>query len=836
MKKNQVWTVHKFGGTSVGNAERYKNVAKIVTDLGDQAPRAIVVSAMKGVTDALIDLVECARKHDDSYLTRLNTIKNRHIEAVHQMLTDQTLNQNFLKRLDQDFNDIQEILRGIWLTKTASERNVEWVSGHGEVWSAQLLNALLQNQGYASDWLDAREVLVVEPLEQSVVVNWEVSTSRMKEWLAQHSSRLVIVTGFVASTIEGVATTLKRNGSDFSGSIFGALLEADEITIWTDVDGVLSADPRLVPEAVILDEVSYSEMAELAYFGAKVVHPATVEPAIGKNIPIWIRNTFNPKFRGTKIHSSAKSDRLAKGFSVIENIALINVEGTGMVGVPGIAERLFGGLRSAGVSVVMISQASSEHSICFGIYESQAELARKSVEKQFYAELQQGLIQRIEVTTDCAILAVVGDNMVQHPGISGRFFDALGKAGINIRAIAQGSSERNISAVIPRKDSTRALRSVHSAFFLSTHTLSVGIIGNGLIGKTLIRQLQDQAQFMKQERGIEVRIRGIMNSRKMLLQEPQANAPVGIPESLENNIDQCGEPSDIERFERHVRSDHLPHSVIIDATASSDIPLRYPHWLNMGMHIITPNKKANTADYASYRNLKETVKKSQRHFLYSTNVGAGLPIIQTLRDLHRTGDRIIRVEGVFSGTLSFIFNSFNEKSPFSEIVREARARGYTEPDPRDDLSGMDVARKLVILAREIQLPLELSDVQVESLVPQELQEGKVEDYLKALPSHDSKMKKLLDTARSQNQVIRYVGMLEPSGSCGEVVAKVGLQFYPDAHPFAHISGSDNIVVFKTQRYNTQPLVIQGPGAGPEVTAAGVFADLLKLSAYLGAPS
>lgn len=825
-KNDQAWAVHKFGGTSVGNAERYQNVAKIVTELGDSAPRAIVVSAMKGVTDALIEVVELARKRNEIYLSRLDIIKNRHFEALHDLLkaSHPELKSSLTARLEQDFRDIQEILRGIWLTKTASERNVELISGYGEVWSAQFLDVLLRSQGHPSQWLDARDVLIVEPLERSVVVNWDESATRLKEWITRHPSRLLIVTGFVASTLEGVATTLKRNGSDFSASIFGALLEADEITIWTDVDGVLSADPRLVPEAVVLDEVSYNEMAELAYFGAKVVHPATVEPAIGRNIPIWIRNTFNPTFRGTKIHSSATSNLLAKGFSVIENIALVNVEGTGMVGVPGIAERLFGGLRSAGLSVMMISQASSEHSICFGIEQSQAEKAKKAIEKQFYAEIQQGLIQRIDVTLNCAILAVVGDNMVKNPGISGRFFDALGKAGINIRAIAQGSSERNISAVIPSEDSTRALRSVHSAFFLSNHTLSVGIIGTGLIGKTLLQQLNEQAQFMKKERGIELRIRGLMNSKKMILQD-----------SL-TDLDPQGEPCDPDRFARHIRSDHLPHSVIIDATASSEIPQHYPEWLSMGIHIITPNKKANTADYATYRKIKETARKSQRHFLYSTNVGAGLPIIQTLRDLHRTGDRILRIEGVFSGTLSFIFNSFDGDKPFSEVVKEARARGYTEPDPRDDLSGMDVARKLVILAREIQLPVELNDVKIESLVPSELRKGDTESYLRALPLQDSAMKKLIETAQNRDEVIRYVGTLEPSGPCGEWVAQVGLQFFPQSHPFARISGSDNIVAFRTQRYDTQPLVIQGPGAGPAVTAAGVFADLLRLSSYLGAPS
>jgi aspartokinase/homoserine dehydrogenase 1 len=823
------WDVHKFGGTSVGNAERYREVARIVAELssgpGAGTSRAVVVSAMKGVTDGLIDLVELARRRAPEYLDRLQALKKRHLDTVEQLLRPEN-RPALVSVIENDFGDIREILRAVWISKSYSDRNIELISGYGEIWSAQFLNALLNENGIVSDWLDAREVLVVEPHEKSVTVDWDQSSSRMRGWLEAHRARLIVITGFVAGTSDGVATTLRRNGSDFSASIFGSILDASQITIWTDVDGVLSADPRLVPEAVILNELSYSEVAELAYFGAKVVHPATVAPAIGKRIPIYIRNTFNPGFPGTKIHESARSENLVKGFSVVDRIALINVEGTGMVGVPGIAEKLFSSLRSAGVSVIMISQASSEHSICFAIYEGQAELAKKAVESQFYGEIRQGLIQKVEVTLNCAVLAVVGDNMAHHPGVAGRFFDALGKAGVNIRAIAQGSSERNISAVIGSEDSLRALRSVHSAFYLSNHTLSVGLIGTGLIGKAFLRQLQGQVEFMKKERGIDLRIRGIMDSKRMLLSES------GIPlDSWQTLLSTDGVARDMKRFEAHVKSEHLPHSVIIDATTSQEIAALYPHWLQTGMHLITPNKKANTVDMGTYQRIREAARGNLRHFLYSTNVGAGLPIIQTLRDLHRTGDRIIRIEGVFSGTLSYIFNSFTEERPFSEIVMDARARGYTEPDPRDDLSGMDVARKLVILAREIGLKLELSDVQLESLVPPELRDGDAEHYLRELPKFDGKMNELIRSVRKNGQILRYVGALDSNGN-----ARVGLETYADSHAFGRISGSDNIVIFRTARYDSQPLIIQGPGAGPDVTAAGVFADLLRLASYLGAHS
>ena len=821
--KNPAWAVHKFGGTSVGDAKRYKAVAGIIASQGRQQRRAIVVSAMKGVTDSLLDLVQMSRKRDKSYLAHLQTLKKKHLDTIIQMLSAKN-RKTLSERIESDFHDLEEVLRGIWLAGTASDRIEELVSGFGEIWSAQILSALLNENKMRSQWMDAREILVVDPQEHSVTVDWKRSAANLKKWQKRNPGDLIVITGFVASTVDGIATTLRRNGSDFSASIFGALLDAAEIQIWTDVDGVMSADPRLVPEAVVLSELSYNEVTELAYFGAKVVHPATMEPAIRKGIPIWIRNTFNPKHPGTKIYADAQSDSPVKGFSAVNDIALINVEGTGMIGVPGVAERLFGALRSGGVSVVMISQASSEHSICFAVPQKQAELARKMAAKAFYLEIHQGLVEDIHVTTACSILAVVGDNMVKHAGLAGRFFTALGKAGINIRAIAQGSSERNISVVIDGEDVARALRCVHAAFYLSNQTISVGIVGTGLIGNAFLKQIKKQLEFLKTERKIDIRVRGIMNSRKMILDDAQINL-----EDWETTLEKSSVKSSMKKMIEHLKSGHLPHTVLIDATASAEIPAHYPDWLRAGLNIITPNKKANTADIKIYRGLKDAARDSHRYFLYSTNVGAGLPIIQTLRDLHHTGDKIIQIEGILSGTLSYIFNSFDGKQAFSEIVTEARAHGYTEPDPRDDLSGMDVARKLVILARELGLQIEVEDVKVQSLVPSKLRGENLETYLKRLPENDREMMKLLQKAKKKKQVLRYVGSIDAKGN-----AKVALTPYPVSHPFARVSGSDNIVAFRTVRYDHQPLVIQGPGAGPEVTAAGVFADLLRLASYLGA--
>jgi aspartokinase/homoserine dehydrogenase 1 len=822
--KSQGWVIHKFGGTSVLNSERFIGVSKIIASLDSHSRRGIVVSAMKGVTDGLIETVELARTRDNSYQEKLEGLKKRHLDAVPGMVRAASEVARLRGVLEKDFLELGEVLRGVYLAKNVSERTAELVAGFGEVWSAQLLQALLREQGMKAAWLDARDVLVVEPQEHSVVVDWKESQRRLDLWIEKEPADVVVITGFVASTAEGVATTLKRNGSDFSASIFGALLGASEIFIWTDVDGVLSADPRLVPEAVVLEELSYAEVTELAYFGAKVVHPATMEPAIRKKIPVWIKNTFNPGFRGTLIHSAAKSGGLVKGFASIDDMALINLEGTGMTGVPGIAEKLFGGLRSAGVSVTMISQASSEHSICFAVPAAQAERARKAVDDSFFGEISQGKVLPAQVSADCSILAVVGDNMVEHPGVSGRFFGAMGSAGINIRAIAQGSSERNISAVISQEDSARALRAAHAAFYLSNLTLSIGIIGTGLIGSEFLRQLRAQEEYLRKERKLDVQVRAIANSKKMLL----SDRPLPL-EDWAKLLEKDGKPVDLAAFARHAKASHIPHSAIIEATASAELPELYPGWLRSGLHLITPNKKGNAGALAKYREIRKASGDSQRHFLYSTNVGAGLPILATLRSLHQTGDRVLSVEGVFSGTLSYLFNQFSGTPAFSKIVEDARAKGYTEPDPRDDLSGMDVARKLVIVAREIGLKLELSDVEVESLVPEPLRGLDVPGFMGRVGELDGPMNAKLAQAAKDGKVLRYVGSISEAGK-----AKVALTPYAQAHPFARLSGSDNIVLFRTRRYDKQPLVIQGPGAGPEVTAGGVFADLLRLASFLGA--
>ena len=825
------WVVHKFGGTSLADAACYRAAGEIVLSQPPGERTAVVVSAMSGVTDALIQSVKLAASQDNSYLAKLQGLKDRHLKTLAGLELAGAQHDSLRETVDSDFSEIEEVLRGVWITRLASERIKEFVSGHGELWSAQLLNAHLESCSHSSNWLDARKVLVVEPNGSTVTVDWQLSQAKLNSWLADQNTDFLVITGYVAATHDGIATTLRRNGSDLSASIFAALLAASSVTIWTDVDGVLSADPRRVPDAFVIPELSYQEAAELAYFGAKVIHPNTMSPAIANGITVWIKNTFKPEAPGTKISASTPSDAPIKGFAAVEDMALINVEGTGMIGIPGVAYKLFGALRAVDVSVVMISQASSEHSICFAVPRAQAELAKRTVAQTFLAEMQRGEVQTVDLRESCCIVAMVGDGMIERLGMAGKFFSALGQAGVNVRAIAQGSSERNISAVIEQHDETKALRALHSAFYLSSQTLSIGVIGTGLIGSTFLRQLSSRMDDLRSRRGIDLRVRGIMNSRKLILDDRQLVLE-GWHDQLSASTTEAGETgeADLERFVNHVHAAHLPHAVLIDATASAELPLHYESWLARGINIITPNKKGNAGPLASYRSLHDAARKYQRYFLYETNVGAGLPIIHTLRGLIETGDEIIRIEGVLSGTLSYIFNSLDGARPFSEIVREAHALGLTEPDPREDLSGVDVARKLIILAREMGLEVEMETVQVESMVPEDLRSAGVEEYLNALGKHDQAVAGLLEAARARGQVLRYVGAIYNDGQMS-----AGLRPYPLDHPFANLTGSDNIVSFQTARYNTQPMIVRGPGAGPEVTAAGVFADLLRLASFLGAP-
>jgi aspartokinase/homoserine dehydrogenase 1 len=825
MPAAQPWIVHKFGGSSVADADCFLRVAAILESL-PPGPLGVVLSACRGVTDALLHLVRLAEARDDGYRAGIAALRARHAAIAEAVLRPQSA-QLYLAAVDRDCHDLEGILQTVKLTRAAARNVSDLIAGYGELWSTRLFRELFTERGRRAGevrWIDARECIVVEWGPLGPAVQWDLSRERLEALTPRDFAGTLIITGFIASDPRGVQTTLGRNGSDFSASIFGALLDAAEIVIWTDVDGVLSADPRRVPDAQVIDSLSYNEAMELAYFGAKVIHPQTMAPAIGREIPIWIRNTFAPEKPGTVIRARPESTLPVKGITSIEKIALVNLEGAGMIGVPGTAHRLFGALREEGISVILISQGSSEHSICCAVPEAQAERAATVLRAAFARELEEGQIQAVEVDGNLAILAVVGDGMAGMPGIAAKVFNSLGNAAVNVRAIAQGASERNISVVVQGREATRALRAVHASFYLSPHTLSIGLIGPGTVGRVLLDQLAAQSGRLRREFKLDLRIRGILASKRMALAES------GIPlERWREALDGAAQPSDLGRFVEHVRVDYLPHTVIIDCTASEAVARHYRDWLAQGIHVVTPNKKANSVELSFYRALQEARRAAGAHYLYEATVGAGLPVIQTLRDLRETGDEVKSIEGIFSGTLAYLFNIYDGRTAFSEIVRDAKQRGYTEPDPRDDLSGMDVARKLIILGREMGLPLELADVQVESLVPEGLERGSIEEFLTRLPQHDGVMRQRFEAARARGKVLRYVGRLSADGK-----ATVGVAELDAKHAFANIALTDNVVRFATSRYNQNPLIVQGPGAGPEVTAGGVFADLLRLSAYLGA--
>jgi aspartokinase/homoserine dehydrogenase 1 len=692
----------------------------------------------------------------------------------------------------------------------------------GEVWSAQLLAARMRKQGMDADWLDAREILLVNHSSLGAVVDWEGSQARLANWRAQHPAKHIVVTGFVARDGSGRITTLGRNGSDYSGAIFARLFAAQELHIWTDVDGVLSADPRLVPEAVLLPSMSYDEAFELAYFGAKVVHPRTMGPVLEVGIPVYVRNTFNPTCLGTRISKERDTEGgPVKGLTIANDLALVEVQGTGMIGVPGTAERVFGALREASVSVVMIAQASSEHSICCVVKAVDAERAGQVLHATFAREIDAGLLQAVHVGKGISVLAAVGDGMAGHTGVASRMFAELARAEVNVRAIAQGGTERNISVAIDGKDATRALRAVHAGFYLSPQTLSIGVIGPGNVGAEFIDQLAQVAPRLFGKSNLDLRLRGIAGSRKQVLDDRGIDLP-----NWRESYQAASDALDLTGFAKHIRAPHLPHAVIVDCSASADVAAHYADWLAQGIHIVTPNKQAGSAPLAQYRKTREAARHG--HWRYEATVGAGLPVISSLRDLLDTGDEVRAIEGIFSGTLSYLFNAFDGSKAFSELVLDARARGFTEPDPRDDLSGMDVARKLVILAREMGREIELGDVDLQGLVPPSLQGVDQATFLARCGEFDSPMAERLAAAKSRGNVLRFVARVDADS------ATVGLIELPNTHAFAHLKPTDNIIQFTTARYHNNPLIVQGPGAGREVTAAGVFADLLRVAQGLGA--
>ncbi|KAL6838984.1 hypothetical protein ACP4OV_031211 [Aristida adscensionis] len=876
LPKGDMWSVHKFGGTCMGTPQRIQTVADIIC--GDSSERKlIIVSAMSKVTDMMYNLVHKAELRDDSYTIALEEVFQKHMAAAKDLLDGEDL-ARFLSQLHSDVSNLRAMLHAIYIAGHATESFSDFVVGHGELWSAQMLSYAIKKSGTSCSWMDTREVLVVEPSGSNQVdPDYIESDKRLQKWFSRQPAEIIVATGFIASTADNVPTTLKRDGSDFSAAIIGSLVRARQVTIWTDVDGVFSADPRKVSEAVILGTLSYQEAWEMSYFGANVLHPRTIIPVMKDNIPIVIRNMFNISAPGTMIckqpaNENGDLDACVKSLATIDNLALVNVEGTGMAGVPGTASTIFSAVKDVGANVIMISQASSEHSVCFAVPEKEIAAVSAALHIRFREALAAGRLSKVEVINGCSILAAVGLRMASTPGVSAILFDALAKANINVRAIAQGCSEYNITVVLKQEDCVRALRAAHSRFFLSKTTLAVGIIGPGLIGGTLLNQLRDQASVLKENLNIDLRVIGITGSSRMLLND------IGIDlTQWKELLQKEAEPADLANFVRHLSDNHVfPNKVLVDCTAETNVASHYYDWLKKGIHVITPNKKANSGPLDRYLKLRTLQRASYTHYFYEATVGAGLPIISTLRGLLETGDKILHIEGIFSGTLSYIFNNFEGSRTFSDVVAEAKEAGYTEPDPRDDLSGTDVARKVgllpgpkvvpgavlgvtslvknllfsvgiktessqdtynfkdvIILARESGLKLELSDIPVRSLVPEELAScSSADEFMQKLSSFDQDWARQHGDAEAAGEVLRYVGVVDALNKKGQVE----LRRYKRDHPFAQLSGSDNIIAFTTSRYKEQPLIVRGPGAGAEVTAGGVFCDILRLASYLGAPS
>jgi len=812
--------VLKFGGSSVATCERIENVLQIISDAQrERGPVAVVVSAFGGVTDELIAVSKMAAAGDQAYKSRLSLLENRHVDALRHFVP--VLDQSpVLLTLKMWFNDLEDVLHGVFLVGELSRRCLDYIMSFGELFSAQIISRGLRAKEIDCEFLDSRQIVKTDDSFGCARVDFAETSRRVAAHFREHPA-LQVMTGFIASTGSGETTTLGRGGSDYSASILAAGVDAAEVEIWTDVDGLMTADPTKVPKAFSVRNLSYEEAMELSHFGAKVIYPPTMQPALDKQIPIRVLNTFNPAYEGTVVSKAAEEERhIVTGISSIERIALMRVEGSGMVGVAGISKRLFGALAEARINVILITQASSEHTICFAVRPDDAERAKHAVEQEFALEMQAKFLNQVIVEDNLAIISIVGEQMRNTPGLAGRVFHALGRNGINIAAIAQGSSELNISAVVARADEVKALNALHDEFFFpDKKSINIFLVGTGLIGGELLKQIEAQRDYLRDELAHEVNIVGITNTRKMLLN--QKGLSTGRCREL---LEGSREGGNVKSFVRQMQELNLPSSVFVDCTASPEVVGLYEEILRSSISIVTPNKKAQTGPFESYARLKRAARRRGTAFLYETSVGAGLPVLSTLNDLLKSGDEILRIEAVLSGTLSYIFNSFRAGRAFSEIVDQARQAGYTEPDPRDDLNGLDVARKILILAREAGLTLELNDVQVENLVPADCRETpSIDEFFKRLRQHDSYFEEKRASAERQGGKLCYIAALENGEAC------VSLKVIDSGHAFFGLSGSDNIISFTTRRYRERPLVVKGPGAGAEVTAAGVFADIIRMA-------
>jgi aspartokinase/homoserine dehydrogenase 1 len=815
--------VLKFGGSSVGTPERIKGLIEILKGYYSRGEHfTVVFSAFSGVTDNLLDMSRRAANGDEIYKELFEKFRKRHQDAIAALLTGKLKDQVAVE-MERSHQSLGNVLNGVFLVREASPRTMDYVVSFGERSSSFIIAHALEQAGVHSAYLDARKIIRTNDTFGFAKVDFTTTYPLIKAYYSQHPE-VQVVTGFIGSTKDDLTTTLGRGGSDYTAAIIAAGLDAAVIEIWTDVDGVLTADPRKVKKAFTIPTMTYAEAMEMSHFGAKVIYPPTIQPALQKNIPLYIKNTFNPDFVGTLVTDKRDpSGRAVTGISSINKVALLTLQGGGMFGVPGIAGRLFGSLANAGISIILITQGSSEHSITFAIPPELASKAKQQVEAEFGYELEKGMIEPVKVEADLSVVAIVGENMRYRPGIAGRMFQALGKNGVNVVAIAQGSSELNISIVVLQSDEAKAMNALHEAFFLSdTKELHLFMVGVGLIGSTLIEQIKAQSKFLKEKRGLEVKIVGLANSRKMLFNEEGIHL-----DNWKEQLQASTIATDLSAFVEKMKSLNLSNTIFLDNTANGQVAAFYETILENSISISTPNKIATSSSFLQYQRLKNIAARRGVQFMYETNVGAGLPVLSTLDDLITSGDRIIKIEGVLSGTMSYVFNEFRSGRKFSDIVKEAKERGYTEPNPKEDLRGTDVSRKLLILARETGLPMEIADITIENILPTEAEQAPtVESFFKALEKADDYFAQLLSTAEKEDKALRMIASLE-DGKAG-----IGLKAVDASHPFYTLSGSDNMIVFTTERYKDRPLVVRGPGAGAEVTAAGLFAEIIRIGNYL----
>lgn len=810
--------VLKFGGTSVGTPDNLR-VVKDILSAGKEEKQVCVVSAFGGVTNLLHECSDLAAASDESYQELFAKIEARHLDTVKELLPVKS-QSGTLSKTKILLNDLEDIMKGIFLIGELSPRSLDRVLGMGEILSSNIIVDFLNSEGLTTDWGNTGAMIKTDSTFNNAIVDFDSTDNNIKEFF-KTSAELVICPGFVSSNEENVSTTLGRGGSDYTAAILAAALEVDTFEIWTDVSGMMTSDPRAVSSAHPIEKISYQEAMELSHFGAKVIYPPTIQPALDKNIPIKIKNTFRPQDAGTTISADSNgSKQFVKGLSSVKNIALLNLSGSGMIGIPKFSFRLFKALSEAKVNVIIITQASSEHSICVGVDGNDVEASRIAIAEEFQFELSLNKVNPLEVEEKLAIVALVGDKMRDHVGISGQMFAALGENGVNIKAIAQGSSERNITVVIQERHLKKSLNVLHESFFLSEKKrINLFLVGIGNVGGTLIDQIAKQQQYLSENEHVDLRIVGLANSKKMFFDVDGINLSQWKDLLLGSELKMSNDS-----FIQAIQDMNLRNSVFVDNTASAEIAGLYNGILNKNISVVTPNKIACASSYENYQELKNTAREYKSKFYYETNVGAGLPVITTLQDLIKSGDKVKKIEAVLSGSLNFIFNNFKPGVKFADIVKQAGVEGYTEPDPKIDLSGVDVMRKILILIRECGVEIELENIISESFIPEAcMNTDNNDDFYTKLEEHDDHFQSLVEQAEANNARLKVVATYD-NGK-----ASVGLKEIGKSHPFYNLEGSDNIVLFNTNRYDDNPLVIKGAGAGAAVTAMGIFADIMRIA-------